>query len=726
MTKRSLWLPASAVVVCLVLAWAALRWLAPVVYMPGFEQVRAAHSRSEALLLDRRHEIIHELRVDEHGRRLDWIPLQEISPALRTAILHAEDRRFYFHNGVDWASLGGALRGLFTSGKTRGASTITMQLASRLSEELQPHSFRRSFHQKLKQIAAARTLEKRWSKTAIFEAYLNMVTFRGELQGIAAAAAGLFGKKPHGLDEVESVILAGLVRSPNAAVDQVGLRACALSDAMDLRLDCSEILARTRETLSHPYFVPPQAALAPHVAQLLLQPAGGKTSRDSDSVVCTLDGGLQRFATETLRRQLDLLRPQNVHDGAVLAVENKTGDVLAYVGNGGDRASARYVDGVQAQRQAGSTLKPFVYGIAFEQRLLTPASLLDDSPLDVPVPGGVYRPRNYDNHFHGLVTARTALAASLNVPAVKTLNIVGVDALVDRLGGLGFRNLRPAEFYGPSLALGAADIALWDLVNAYRALANGGVAGPLRLRPEEKNKSVQRILSPEASFLIADILSDRESRSMTFSLESPLSTRFWTAVKTGTSKDMRDNWCVGFSSRYTVGVWAGNFSGQPMWDVSGITGAAPVWVEVMSWLHRGESSSSPNPPPGVAMADFRLADSGRRRREWFIGGTETEGMQTAANQATCRIVYPASGTIIALDPDIPAEAQRLFFEAEGGRDLLRWVLDDRPLGPADSVLLWTPVKGRHTLSLVEVDGRVLDAVAFEVRGNLASPDNSIK
>ena len=298
-------------------------------------------------------------------------------------------------------------------------------------------------------------------------------------------------------------------------------------------------------------------------------------------MVCTIDRGLQQFAADTLRRHISSLRSQNVHDGAVLVLDNATDEVLAYVSNTGDEGSARYVDGIQALRQAGSTLKPLIYGAAFDQHILTASSLIDDSPLDIPVAGGgVYRPSNYDSLFHGAVTVRVALASSLNVPAVKTLNLVGVEAALDVLEAAGFEKLQSAEFYGPSLALGAADVSLYELTNAYRCLANKGVWSPVRLSFDEPSGPARRVLSSQAAFIVLDILSDRESRSRTFSLESPLSTRFWTAVKTGTSKDMRDNWCVGSSSRYTAGVWAGNFSGEPMWNVSGISGAAPVWVEI--------------------------------------------------------------------------------------------------------------------------------------------------
>ncbi len=686
---------------------------------PSFRHVRDGHVGSEFVLLDRHGEIIHELRSDARGRRLDWVALRDISPALRAAILFAEDRRFYRHHGVDWLSLAGALFSGLRSPGLRGASTITMQLAARLDEDLQPRQHRRSLAEKTLQIRGAFELERNWSKDEIREAYLNLVTFRGELEGIAAAARGLFRKEPQGLNDAESLILAALVRSPNAEPERVAARACSLNDAMNLRIGAQRVASVAVEAFSSPYLIKPKASLAPHVALRLLQHAGRINGQAR--VVSTLDADLQRFATEALRRHLLTLRDQNVHDGALLAVENRSGDVLAYVGNLGEYASARFVDGVQARRQAGSTLKPFLYAAAFEKRLLTAASLIDDSPLELPVEGGVYRPRNYDEQFRGLVSARTALASSLNVPAVKTLNMLGVDQLVDKLGQFRFQNLHAADYYGPSLALGAADVTLWDLVNGYRALANGGVAGDPRLTFQDAQRE-SRVLSAGAAFLVSEILSDRESRSATFSLESPLSTRFWTAVKTGTSKDMRDNWCLGYSDRYTVGVWAGNFAGDPMWNVSGITGAAPVWVDVMTWLQRDHVSRPPAPPSGVVTEDTTVSGVGQTRREWFLAGTETSLVRDAGGQGDCRITYPTPGTVVALDPDIPIERQKVLFAAHTGGRGLRWLLDGKATGPADSVTLWSPVHGKHTLSLVDESDRVVDSVVFEVRGSIEQKD----
>lgn len=715
--RRKILLGISAAACAAALLAGALAWLLmlqPLPGIPSFEEVRAAYSRSEGILLDRNGNVIHEIRIDRRGRRLDWTALPDISPALRSAAIAAEDRRFYRHGGIDWLSLAAASWEMLSSKGKRGASTITMQLAAMQEPELRPNSARRSLLQKFTQMRAARGYEKAWSKDQILEAYLNLVTFRGELQGAAAAARGLFSKEPQGLNDLEAVILAALLRSPNAGRESVAARAYRLARVLRLELGLSEIRTVVETVLTRPYSVRPRAALAPHIARRLFAEAAAR-GESPGALSCTLDGELQAFAIDALRRHVLSVRPQNMNDGSLLVVDNRSGEVLAYVGNTGDQSSAPYVDGIQALRQAGSTLKPFIYALAFERRYLTPASLIDDSPLDIPVTGGMYRPRNYDNRFHGTVSARVSLASSLNVPAVKTLNLVGLDQFVDTLRRLGFREIRAPEFYGPSLALGSADVSLWDLVNAYRTLANGGVWSPLRIEPGKPASPARPVLSPEAVFLVSDILSDRESRSRTFDLESPLSTRFWTAVKTGTSKDMRDNWCVGFSARYTAGVWTGNFSGEPMWNVSGISGAAPVWIDLMNRLHARDTSLRPAPPSGVVGRQVDFPDLRQSRHEWFIRGTESARIRHSGGNAAPKIIYPPPGTIIALDPDIPAEGQKVFFQAGPEGTDFEWVLDGRSLGSA-SLMPWSPSGGKHVLKLNDLSGKELDSAAFEVRG----------
>jgi penicillin-binding protein 1C len=296
---------------------------------------------------------------------------------------------------------------------------------------------------------------------------------------------------------------------------------------------------------------------------------------------------------------------------------------------------------------------------------------------------------------------------------------VGVEPFLNKLRQLGIKGLNESgDFYGPSLALGSADVSLWELTNAYRSLANEGIWSALRLIPEQDPSSQKkRVFSKESSFLVSDILSDREARSVTFGLENSLSTRFWTAVKTGTSKDMRDNWCVGYSRKYTVGVWTGNFSGEPMWNVSGITGAAPIWIEVMNFLHRDVSGIEREAIVDLVRKKVEFPQNvAVSREEWFIRGTEPDSKNRGVGQFNPRIVYPPSGTVIALDPDIPLELQKIFFIAQTSENGFRWVLNGKLIETVGRTIPWTPEAGKYSLAIADVGEKILDYVYFEVRG----------
>ena len=692
--------------------------------LPGFDQVRSAHVSSEARLLDRNGELLAEVRMDPRQRRLDWVAIEHFSPALKAALIASEDKRFYEHAGVDWQAFAGAMwdnlrRGL-EGKRPRGASTISMQLVGILDDALRLKGSARTLGQKWDQALEARELEKSWSKAQILEAYLNLVTFRGELVGIGAAARGLFGKQPDGLDARESAILTALLRGPNAAPQIVGQRACAVASQVRQGAACSPIRDLAVASLSGRYRID-AVNLAPHVARKLLRNAG--TAEWS-----TLDANIQRNAIDALQRQLTELVGRKVEDGAVLVLDNATGDILAYVGSSGDISGAAEVDGVIALRQAGSTLKPFLYELALEKRWLTAASVLDDSPVNLATPGGLYVPQNYDRDFKGPVSLRNALGSSLNIPAVRTLVLTGVEAFYERLHALGFDSLtEPGDHYGYALALGSADVTLLALTNAFRTLANGGEWGGTRLREDDPVPTRKRVMRRDATFIINDILADRAARALTFGLDNPLATRVWSAVKTGTSKDMRDNWCVGATSRYTVGVWVGNFSGSPMRDVSGITGAAPVWRDIVHFLHGDVPSMAPKPPQGVTSRLVRFEPPLEPpRREWFVAGTEVEvvAAKVEASEPSPRITYPAEGTVFALDPDIPAARQRIVFAARGGASGLRWELDGVRLEAEGGQAPWQPAAGRHRLVLLDVQGKEVDAVSFEVRGAAPSLQES--
>lgn len=676
--------------------------------VPRFDALRAAHRASDIVVRDRNGLPLQAVRTDDRVRRGPWVALDEVSPALRTALVLSEDRRFWEHAGVDWSALARSAWANAVNTRTQGGSTLTMQLAGLLDDTLARPAGGRSVGQKLGQIAMARALESRWRKTEILEAYLNHVPLRGELVGIAAASQQLFGRHPGGLDAPQAAVLAALVRAPNAPAADVARRACGVLQAQ--RLACSGVDIVAAQALARP---PGPVAVEPLAPQLARRVAPPGTAAD---VRTTLDAPLQRLALQTLRRQLAELQGRHVQDGAVVVIDNASGEVRAWVG----AASADGVDAVLARRQPGSTLKPFVYGLAFERRLLTPASLLDDTPTELATgadgSGGLYRPQNYDRRFKGYVSARSALGASLNVPAVRVGALLGPDAVFERFEALGLKPSHHAGWHGLALVLGGADVTLLDLANAYRTLANGGRVSAPRWLPGQPAAAPKAVMDPRAAWLVTDVLADNNARVMTFGLDSPLVTRGFAAVKTGTSKDLRDNWCLGFSDRYTVGVWVGNADGTPMHRVSGSTGAAPVWHALMAALHEGRPSRPPAPPPGVERVAVRFEGAAEPPRdEWFIAGTaQAVWRATRPDDEAFGIVAPRDGSLFAIDPDMPPASQRLVFEGADGV----WWLDGRRLGEGRR-LHWTPWPGRHVLVLRGRDGTPLQQVRFEVRGATA-------
>ena len=708
---------------------------------PRYGDVKAAYRASDVQVLDRDGVLLQRVRADDTVRKGQWLALEDISPALRMALVFSEDKRFYEHSGVDWKGVSAAAWANLWSQKTRGASTITMQLAGLLDGDLRRVAGGRSVVQKIGQAVSAQMLERGWRKDQILEAYLNLVPFRGELVGIDALSRTLFGKAASGLDNREAAIAAALVRAPNAPGAQVGQRACTVLQAMDVSvraIDCEGLVYFAQAALQRREFAASEG-IAPHLARQALR----QRSEPLPQVLrTTLRAPLQRMALQSLTQQLRELRGRHVEDGAVLVLDNASGEVLAWVGSSGSLSAAAQVDGVVALRQPGSTLKPFLYAQAIAQRRITAASLLDDSGAQIQTSGGLYIPQNYDHQFKGWVSARTALGASLNVPAVRTLVMVSPDAFHQQLTALGLSLRETGDYYGYSLALGSADVSLLQLTNAYRAMANRGCFSQSTFVPGGVQPAPAAcVVDPRAAFIVGDILADSNARARTFGSDSVLATRFWSAVKTGTSKDMRDNWAIGYSERYTVGVWVGNASGAPMWDVSGTSGAAPVWASVMQYLHRATPSRAPLPPAGlvrqavsfprtpsplpVGSVTERASDLATEapRMEWFIEGTQQSqfalsqgdsGPNAARrDRAIARISYPANGSIIALDPDIPPDRQRLHFGADGVVN--RWLIDGKPFAKGPQAQ-WLPWPGRHEVQIVGAKGEVLDSIRLEVRG----------
>ncbi|WP_374945100.1 penicillin-binding protein 1C [Sphingomonas sp.] len=674
--------------------------------LPSYAAVRAHWRSSEAWLYDRHGALIGSVRVDFARRRLAWTPLAAVAPAVADTIVAAEDHRFRTHGGVDWIAIAASLRDRLTGKPTRGASTLSMQVAGFLNPALAAPG-KRGWRDKVRQARAARALEATWSKDRILEAYLNLAGFRGEAQGIGAAALGLFGKTPAALSRDDALLLAALLPRPQASPEQLARRACALSGSGN----CARFAGMAASMLGPARSLALDPGLAPHLADHLLTQPGAR-------IGTTLDATVQRLAAAALTRQLLGLGGTRARDGAVIVVDNASGDVLAWVGGIGGASTAPLVDNARAYRQAGSTLKPFLYAQAIERGYLTAASILDDSPVQLDTASGLYVPQNYDRAFKGPVSARVALAGSLNVPAVRTLLIVGVEPFRDRLWDTGYAGLvEDGGYYGFSLALGSAEVTLAEQVAAYRALARGGRWSPLRVTVTDPRPKDRATTTPAAAWIVTDMLADNDARAATFGSDSALRLPFRAGVKTGTSKAMRDNWCIGFTDHFTVGVWVGNAEGDPMRGVSGTSGAAPVWRDVMTALAAGHRVPPAPPPPGVEPRRIVFADARERpRREWFVRGT-AQSLIAAAPPASRRprFVNPAAGSVYALDPDIPIDRQRIAVSVSGDAARHRVVLDARDLGAADAKPLVLPGPGVHRLRLVDVAGHVVDQVRFTIR-----------
>ncbi|MDG0817255.1 penicillin-binding protein 1C [Bdellovibrio svalbardensis] len=630
--------------------------------VPSFEKIRKAHQSSDLILTDREGRLLHQWRKDNQKRAFAWVELKNISPAVVPALLKSEDRNFFRHSGVDLRAMAASFYQRAFKSSLRGASTLSMQVV-KLSK---PDRKWQGILGKVRQSLAAWELERHWTKEEILESYLNLAPFRGEYRGLSATSWALFNKPASGLTQKEATLLAVLLRAPNATEKNWTQRACWQEPSL-----CSEFPGLIANSMSRLGAFPQEGQKALHLAQRLSQ------SHVAGSLQTSINLDLQTFIQQTVEGQISLLKDQNVHDAAVLVIENETGEVWAYVGGSGPMASAQYVDGIQAQRQAGSTLKPFLYATAFEKNILKPNSWLEDSAVDIVFDRGVYKPQNHDHLFYGWVQAKTALASSLNVPAVKVFKLLNDNSFWEKLQLLHFKSLNDPDFYGPALALGVADINLEDLTQAYRTLARGGLWSSMKFNKGAQQSS-ERIFTAEASEAITSILSSKENRALGFGMDSTLSLTSDAAVKTGTSKDMRDNWCVGYNSRFTVGVWVGNFNGQPMWNVMGITGAGPIWNQVMSWLQEKY------PSPGF---NLHLVEEKKEKHP--------------KPYPKVRILYPQDGMILAVDPAIPLANQKMPLLVEGEqKKKFSWRINGKTLVSAKEPYLWTPTPGRHTFELL--------------------------
>jgi penicillin-binding protein 1C len=692
------------------------------------------------------------------------VSLTQVSLNFQQAILAAEDQRFYQHGAIDYqAMLRAVLEAIQARQIVSGASTITMQLARMLD------SSPRTLTDKLQEIWTAWRLSAGMSKAEILQAYINRLPMGGNIYGVEAAARIYFGIPAQDLTVAQASLLAAIPNDPNRLHPHHHWQALKRRQAYVLdRMVQDGYLTRAQAEKAG------QEAIALHPLQQgiiaaphLLFWLADRLPAELAEVRTTLDRPLQQFVEAQMQQVLRSMTANNVNHAAALVLDNHAGEVLAYVGSP-DYFAAEMGrnDGVQALRQPGSALKPFLYQLALEQRLIRPNTILADVPTRYALPGAkLYSPADYSETFQGPVRVRVALANSLNVPAVRVLEKVGVPRFLTHLRQLGFQHLdRPPDHYGLGLALGSGEVSLWELAHAYLTLARQGNAIDLRyqlhspIQPSTQNStqnSKLKIQNSSTWALLTDMLSDPQARAIAFGVDSLLRLPFPAAVKTGTSSDFRDTWTVGFTTDYTVAVWVGNFDGAPMRQVSGVTGAAPLWNRIMLHLHQQQEPKPFAPPAGMvqrpicALSGARptvacptivqeylftddLADYDRQPDPFYQTVTKRAGraqvrlqlpaeytewlaMQPSALiDRSLRISSPRQGDVFLLEAS-PAIAQQLEFKlTDRPNQFVEWRLNGKLLAKNETdALFWVPQPGNWTLQ-VTGDG-IRDRVRFQVQ-----------
>jgi len=712
------------------------------------------------------------LRESADGLRIP-VPLDRIAPAMVDATIAAEDQRFASHPGVDPIAIARAAA-TFRSNPS-GASTITQQLArAAYLDDASPRLVRKA-HESL----LALQLERHRTKDEILALYLNSVYYGRAAYGVEAAARVYFGTSAQNLDVAQAAFLAGLPQLPSAYEPSPDTAAAKSRQAYVLdrmrttgRLDGSSAAnAAAEELVLVPELAPP---LARHFVQFAreelaaLQPS--MSDRSGLVIETTIDPALQSEVERSIQRQLSALKEKNAGNAAVVVLDPHTGALLAMAGsaNFDDPSIDGQVNVALQPRQPGSALKPFLYAAALE-RGYTAASTLLDVPSTFATAGGAYSPMNYDRQFHGVVTLRTALASSYNVPAVRALDALGMDAFLEVAHRFGLRTLSNTEVYGPAVVLGGGEVRLLDLTAAYGALATGGTLVPpfavARVRDaagrtiyERPAAVTTRVLDEANAWLLADILSDPNARIPGFGEVTPLDLPFRAAAKTGTTTGFRDNWTAGFTADRAVGVWVGNTDGSPMTDVSGVDGAGPIWRDVMFATAERTPPRWLTQPPGLVRLTV-CAPTGQLpgehcptpQAEWFRAGTEprtaeryyvraadgglaiappaeavgwarSAGLRIAAPEASpaaVRVLQPSPGAVLYLAPELGTQHALLrAAAAESATIELRvdGVTVGRETGSSISVQ-WPLVAGVHTVeAVIESNGVLSRATStFEVR-----------
>ncbi len=619
-------------------------------------------------------ELLRVTRASDDQYRL-WVPLSRISPTLVDAFLLKEDRAFYSHIGVNPAALVRAAVRTYRSGNRQGGSTVTMQLARKLYR-----MNTRTPAGKIRQIGAALWLEARYSKPEILEAYLNIVPFGGNIQGVGAASQLYFGKSPARVTLGEALTLAVIPQHPSSRGGHTVSEASALTARAELgRAWVARYGSADRRQLDLPIVVRPRAEtagmpfVAPHFVDALL--ADRERTR-SGRIDTTLDAGLQRLVERQVDRHLMQNGERGIRNVSALLVDTRDMSVKAWVGSANywNESIDGQVNGVLAKRSPGSTLKPFVYALGIDQGVLHPRTVLQDAPTSF----GPFTPENFDGRFFGPIAAEDALIRSRNIPAVWVASQLRQPSLYQFLQSAGVRAMKPESFYGLALPLGGGEVTMEELAGLYAMLANDGLLRPLRVERGRKAVDGVRLLSPEAAFVALDML--RQNPRPDDDGTVPVRARWPVAWKTGTSWGFRDAWSAGVVGPYVLIVWIGDFEGRGNPAFVGVDAAAPLFFKIADALNLarpGEHVPPPIPPAGVskvavcaASGDLPNAPCPQLVETWYIPGKSPIGVSrlhrlVALDAVTGRPTCPpyAAGTRFEVFEFWPSDMLKLFRQA---------------------------------------------------------------
>jgi len=695
-------------------------------------------------IYDRNGQVLYEIDDPQGGRRI-LVPYDKISPHLINATVATEDSRFWQHPGVDPIGIARAVvQNVRGGGIVSGASTIPQQLV-RLVLLSPEERTAQTMSRKVREAVLAAEVSRRYTKQKILEIYLNEINYGNLAYGIQAAAETYFGKDAASLTLAEAAFLAGLPEAPAYWDPHTNWEGAKRRQAVVLELMAEQgyitpaeaQAAKTVELALQPLQFDVDA---PHfvtwIQQLLEQRYGTDVLyRSGLRVTTTLDSRLQGIAQDEMQAHLETLKDAHATNGALVAIRPDTGEILAMVGSAdfNNPDISGQVNMALQPRQPGSSIKPVTYVTAFEQGW-TPATLIWD--VTTPFPdgaGGTYVPRNYDDKEHGPVLVRQALAQSLNIPAVKTLDFVGLPAMLDTARRLGIVSLDRPD-YGLSLTLGGGEVTPLEMTAAYAVLANGGRRVPPvailriedsagRIVEEYQPPAGDPVISPQHAYLITDILSDNEARAPIFGRNSALKLSRPAAAKTGTTNDYRDAWTIGYTPDLVAGVWVGNADNSKMGQVAGSRGAAPVWHNFMEKALEGQPATPFVRPQGIDEIEIS-ADSGslpgaacppdRRRREIFAAGQGPHGPEADFHQWV-RIDTTTGARATEYCPANVVE-ERTFIVLPGAEGQ-KWAADHglpQPpaepcpvhTGPAQVVLL-QPLPGETVSEEVVIVGRVV-------------------